>query len=634
MEKTIMTNKLESQGMPQVYHSTVLDLGIADKAQVELFGAVGRTKGPFTGVIDWPFLNGVVEDRSRELLNTQGEEAWRAAGGVYGDDSKPTFARRANLAGGIVQGIANGPGGFIWTDMNGTGWAVRLVSLRDPNAYAGLAISWNGGGRVIDPLAREEYRRAVEQQMAELDEGGKQEARRKLQDLADRLWLYERGEQILWAIHAAVLMQRSSVVLLPDIGLGQIIWGGNHATWPANWRNTIMDVLMSLGQLHVAALRIGGTEWRPKFTMRSVAVAHCEIVERTQRQGDVCQRTCPLWNQPVAHEHFRVQIGYGFLGLLENFAIHDDREGGRQFDFEQRKPEGEAGKLITDARSHGQIVPVHLPAKVFGPSDWSGLTQGQRGIIQGLVREVTRVKARTKSSRRDKADMLIGNQVPDVHGRQVVCPLLRADGRYLSFNGNGARRGQGYLIIGNDSSGWLAKCGYDTGATGEAAGGKPYRIGNAARTFLADLAELVRLLGLTVVGIARRNEQWLTLKRLQEIADLPAALDLLREIHLRIYGPEDFHNRFRGLIAERGQLIIPGGDNDEAPWSEGPLMRDANLDLKIRLKRAGLTQQALAEHLGVSQPFVSALLRGKKNWPEGLRKRAEELIPGNRNQEQ
>ena len=196
---------------------------------------------------------------------------------------------------------------------------MSLVSLHDPNAYAGLAISWNGGGRVIDPLAREEYRRAVEQQMAELGTGGEAETRRKLQDLADRMWLYERGEQVLWAIHAAVLMQRSSIILLPDVGLAEIIWGGNRSAWPVNWRRSIMDILASLSELHVAALRIGGQEWRPTFTMRSVAVAHCEIVEQTRQRRDVCRPSCPLWNRPEPHEHFQIQIGYGFLGLLGTF---------------------------------------------------------------------------------------------------------------------------------------------------------------------------------------------------------------------------------------------------------------------------------------------------------------------------
>ena len=65
-----MTDNDESPATPperKAFHSTILDLAIADKTQVELFGAVGRTKGPFTGVIDWPYLNGLIEDQSRNI---------------------------------------------------------------------------------------------------------------------------------------------------------------------------------------------------------------------------------------------------------------------------------------------------------------------------------------------------------------------------------------------------------------------------------------------------------------------------------------------------------------------------------------------------------------------------------------
>src|SRR5881409_539248 len=67
------------------------DVGFADKGQADLFAAIGRAKAPFRGVIDWPYLNAVVQARSGDLLATEGEDAWRAAGGVYGPDGRPTF---------------------------------------------------------------------------------------------------------------------------------------------------------------------------------------------------------------------------------------------------------------------------------------------------------------------------------------------------------------------------------------------------------------------------------------------------------------------------------------------------------------------------------------------------------------
>lgn len=608
----------------QPFHGTILDLAIADKTQVELFAAVGRTRGPFKGVIDWPYLNGVVQEHSQNLLERLGEEEWRAAGGTYGDDGKPTFVAQSHFAARIVQGIADRPGGFIWTDANDTGWAVSLVPLAGPTAYAGLAISWNGGGRVIDPLARAEYRRAVEQQIAELDPAGEAATRRQLQQIAQRIWLYERAEQVLWAVHAAVLMQRSSVVTLPDFGLGEVIWGGDRQSWPSNWRNTLMDILSSLTELRVAVLHIGGTEWRPRFTMRSVAVAHCELVEQTRGRRDACSPLCPLSNCPVPHEHFLIQIGYGFLGLLEHFAVSDDKEGDRQFDFEQQKPEGNAGKVIAEARRQGRIVPVHLPTKVFGR-----FSRGQAGILQALVREVTRAGGKGKSGRQDRGEILVGNRVPDVRGRrQVICPLLVPGERYLAFNGNGVRRGLGYLIVGQESSGWLAKCGYLFAPWAKPRWRGKDGVGRATRAFLDDLAEVSRLLGLTVVGLARGTGEWLDLEQITGIVKLPNPLTRLNEIHLRIYGPEDYLDRARGLLAARGQFqIIPGAGSAQVPTTD-VLLGDTNLDLKVRLQQAGLSQDDLARHLGVSKSFISKVLNGKKAWPEGMREQAEALVAG------
>src|SRR5262249_61492144 len=99
----------------------------------------------------------------------------------------------------------------------------------------------------------------------------------------------------------------------------------------------------------------------------------------------------------------------------------------------------------------------------------------------GLVREVTRVRKKGESERLDRAEVRTGNRVPDIRGRhQVACPLLRTDGRYVSFNGNGLRRGLGYLIVGK-KRGWLARCRYLVGvdARGKSAG--PNRIGRLRR---------------------------------------------------------------------------------------------------------------------------------------------------------
>ncbi len=103
-------------------------------------------------------------------------------------------------------------------------------------------------------------------------------------------------------------------------------------------------------------------------------------------------------------------------------------------------------------------------------------------------------------------------------------------------------------------------------------------------------------------------------------------LNRLNEIHLRVYGPEDYLDRVRGFLAEERHFsAIPGADSTQQP-ATGVLLGDVNLDLKVRLQRAGLSQDDLARHLGKTKGFISQLLSGKKQWPEGMRERAEAFI--------
>jgi transcriptional regulator with XRE-family HTH domain len=69
------------------------------------------------------------------------------------------------------------------------------------------------------------------------------------------------------------------------------------------------------------------------------------------------------------------------------------------------------------------------------------------------------------------------------------------------------------------------------------------------------------------------------------------------------------------LSSLRGKLRLPLGE--------------VGVDLRVRLQRAGLSQDDLARHLGKSKAFISQLLHGKKHWPAGMRKRAEAFIAAN-----
>jgi Helix-turn-helix len=245
------------------------------------------------------------------------------------------------------------------------------------------------------------------------------------------------------------------------------------------------------------------------------------------------------------------------------------------------------------------------------------------------VREVTRVE-KSQTKRRDRAEVIIGNGVPDLWGRhEIECPLLQHGSRYVAFNGNGKRRGLGYLIVGKKNRGWLARCGYVHSLDNDPRWTGQNGLGHIARRFLAELEEIGRILGLTVVGLARTTESWLTLAQIQEIAEISSGLKELNQIHLRIYGPEDYLDQCRCVLEERGGFsTIPGAQESPYSLDADALLADVGVDLRVRLRRSGLSQNDLAERLGVSKSFVSKLLSGKKAWPEGLRERAETIVAG------
>lgn len=420
-----------------VYPRALPDVVWVDRKRAALFEAVGRTRSPFHDASRWPDLNALVAQRSREVQQEKGLEGWAAAGGRDDERGVPTFSGNAADAGRIVEELAANSGGFLWSDTEGARWAVRLVSVDGaPGGYFGFGVSWAGLGASLAPPTDDET------------------VRRRVETATRRLWLYERAEQALWLTHSAVLAQRSQVVLLPDVLLGQAFWG--TGTWPTNWRQDIRRVLTSLMALHTSVLRI--QNWQPRFGAQAVAIASVAHLEALDREQQHCRPACPMFSDS-RHEHFQVEVPMGFLGVLERFA-KVDAAGVRSYDF-TGKLQGDDAKMLKAAKRSGQIVSVHVPTAVFGPASWSGLTTEQRRIVQALVREVTRRPGKARPGQPAQAEVIVGNVVVGARGRgTVACPLLEPTGRYTSFNGNGCLRGQGYRLYGASDRGWLAKCGY------------------------------------------------------------------------------------------------------------------------------------------------------------------------------
>ena len=529
----------------------VPDLMMVDRDQAQLFDALGRTRSPFQGVGSWPWLHQLFAERSQELLDAEGLDAWYAAGGQYDEDGHPSLGPSSPLADQAIREVAEKPGGLLWHDEDGVGWAVRLLRGfgGDQHLRFGLAINWNGSGMLLDPQARDNYQLQLEGHLPALAPTDLEVGRRQLERVAKRLWLFERAEQLLLAIHLQVRMQRRSVVLMPDEYLGQLVWGGDRRKRPKDWRGDLFQILRSLTQLRSEVLSLATAGWRPRPSATSVAIAHVELVEAYRRRGEICRPACPYWFADVEHNHFLIQVGHGFLGVLEQFATTDDQQGLRSYDFDFNRPlDTEAKEIVKEARNSGRMLEISVPTKLFGAAKWSGLGNSHRRIIQALVKEVTRVTGAGSrgTGRPDKAYVVTGGRVTGDRPNQIVnCPLLQSDGRYVVFGGNGDRRGKGYQLVGQQRTGWLAKCGYDLPEGNQS-------MGPVLREFLHDLSEVSQRFDLVVVGYVSSGPRWLTLANIMEMSSSPEGRRQLDRTSVRIYGPDDYLDRLRDYFADRG----------------------------------------------------------------------------------
>jgi hypothetical protein len=596
---------------------------MADQTQVQMFSELGRLRSPFQGIAEWPWIDEALAEASARLLEKEGRRAWEArTGGVNTPDGQPYCTMSSELAAQVVEDIASGPGGLLWLDDHGFGWAVKLGQQArwDRMVRYGFAITWGGNAILLDQKARNRYDHHLDQGLQELHADGRDRNRAGLETAARRLRLFNRAEQLLWMIHFAILTQRSSTVLLPDVMLAEVVWGGDRACWPQDWRGDLMQTLRSLTQLHTEVLRLSGIGWMPRLGAHSVGVTHVEQLTLTRPDEDFCRPCCPLHHATQRHTHFLVQVGCGFLGVLEKFMAGNDGNGTRTYDF-KTQPAGETGKELRAYQRQGGTPSVNLIVNVLGPSRWSGLSSEQQQIMQAMNREVTRGRG---SSRPDKAFVLRGNQVPNTTGRnQTLCPYLDADGTYVAFNGNGRRRGLGYRIVGESGRGWLNKCGYAV-PLDDSDG-----VATVVRGFLRELATMADLLGLTVAAIHPQTGQWYDLEYLTHTARGRRGWEELDPLHLRIYAAEDYLDRCRGYFERRGSLWgLAQAASGSLRAVQIMAVASTQLSLSVRMQRVGISQGELAGHVGRSRSFVSRLLNGRKPWPVGLREQADAYVSG------
>lgn len=469
----------------------------------------------------------------------------------------------------------------VWTDAQGTTWARKRVGRHC------FGISLLGPGWVFDPHAQQRRAEALLQRRQAMHEAA-DGAREALNRIIAGLGLGPIAERLLWAVHQRIVQAKRSVVRIPDTLLAQAVWGAERGTASCHWRAKLTKTLQGLAWIHV-------TQWpeegEPLFGQQSALLTHAADLRKSRNDG--CDDDCPAAGSGT-HSHFLVNVGCGFLGILEQLGSASGDTGVRTYDFKIRGK----GATLQSLGKTGRLLSIYLPAKLGSPSACGRLTAGQHRLLQAIVRETTR---NTKRKRRDltEAEVFSGNWVVGMRqGKSLLCPLLAADGAYVGFNGSKLRKGQGYRLT--TPGGWLVKAGYGR---------------DDLHDFLEDVAALAEPLGLIVVGFDVRNQQFLDLAQLRALAPTPAGRQRLANFHLRVYTAADYVRRWNAHF----------GWTDEAPAVPGPPPA-SGAALVAAMAEKAVTQVALARALDVDPSFLNKLLRGKKAWPPRLLAQAQGWI--------
>jgi hypothetical protein len=332
----------------------------------------------------------------------------------------------------------------VWNDVQGLTWARRRIGEHC------FAVSLLGPGWVFDDYARTARAEELTGRRTALAQSGAEERRRQLDAIIAGLQLGPIVERVLWAVHQRVLQAKLSVVRIPDHVLGQAVWGQDDGAWPRHWRTSLNTSLTSLGWLHLAAWPQDGP---PLLGDHSALITHSADLRRSKNDG--CDDDCPLLHGP-RHKHFTVNIGRGFLGILERFALAAG-PGVRSYEFKLLGPKGSGPTLKTVGKS-GKLATLYLPAKLGEPAVCAQFTAKQHGLLQAIVRETSR---NTKGKRRElsQAEVFTGNVIPGIQRKKdIVCSLLAPDVKYVGFNGSRKLKGLGYGL--STPRGWLFKAGY------------------------------------------------------------------------------------------------------------------------------------------------------------------------------
>jgi hypothetical protein len=472
---------------------------------------------------------------------------------------------------GLLDGYA------VYRDGDGIVWGTKAVGGH------GFAFTWLGPAWAFDPLARQRRAEDLRARQARMTAADAHIHRRELDAVLARMRLGPTAERLLWLVHQQVRRLRTSVLHLPDFLFADAVWPGRGR--PAHWRKEILTVLQGLTWLHLAE---GTPSETAVLGARTAVLTHVADLRNTE--SDVCQEGC-AGEHGRRHHHYLINVGRGFLGVLEEFAQAEDEDGVRSYAF----PVGgrRQSSSLRKAGKSGRLVTIYLPAKLGDRAACDGLTLTQHRLLQAIVRETTRA---TKEDRRSvsEADVLHGNVLPTIDGKGTfVCELLDPNGDYVGFNGNKLLKGRGYRIL--SQGGWMGRAGYSTDQLSD---------------FLADLTVLSEKLAFIPVGVEPQNPSCLGLGHMTALAGSTHGMTVLGRLHLRLYGPADYLAWWNGVFHWKEEEPKPSVADDPA------------FGVTSAVRKKVISQKQLAEGMGVDRSLLNKVLRGKRPWPAGWLERA------------
>lgn len=470
----------------------------------------------------------------------------------------------------------------FWKDREGQIWARRSMNNHQ------LAVCATGPSWIFDECARnarqEQYANLVAR--AEQKDDGQlfQEAKQKF----DQLRFGSVLSRVCWTIHRTALELKRSAFLIPDFQLSQNIWGAHR---PTHWRGSIRRALETLSVLHMGI----HNEPENQGEMGTDTALLIHAADLRGSPNDKCESDCPAISAGT-HSHFIVNIGQGFLGCLEQCCNEVDSNGVRSYTFPSRG-ERRTGASLQQLGKTGRLVSAYFPALIGNPAQCKELSANQHRLLQAIVRETTRQRRKNRNEF-SEPEIVEGNHVPDVSNRRkVVCPLLEPT-HYVAFNGNGVRKGCGYLL--SSESGWLAKSGYDR---------------SDVNSFLSDLNDLARKLNLRVVGVVRRTDplDWRSLGQMMNLSCQNHRNSLLRRIHLRIYADPTFLEQWNHFFQWPPQVI------------ETQESTNANT-LNSLVSSLNLSRTEIANRVGVDPSLFCKYLNGRRPCPTEVVVNVETIV--------